>query len=205
MKNLSARSASHQRYLRVHVVYPRRVCFQSHGGVPSRVPLCRRSHVLRFVVSIHTSHLHGHTPVFSWVFIPGYSLCFFPSVLYLQGVPSGEFIILMHRVYKYYKHLKPPLLFFCYIPHGCNMCALRAQSNFSRRSKSGIEKSKIKVSGGLPPREKDGCLRMGCRREEAACADLLQQRDFLIRGVRGNSSSYGIYLNYSLMKHPFEH
>lgn len=190
MKNLSVRSASHQRYLRVHVVYPCRVCFQSHGGVPSRVAVCRRSRVLRF--SIHTSHLQGtHTPVFSWVFIRGYSLCFFPSLLYLQGVHSAEFIILMHRVYKHYKHLKPPLLFFCYIPHGCNMCALRAQSDFSRRSKSAIEKSKIKVSGGhpptttttSPPREKDGCLRMGCRRGEAACADLLQQGDFLIGGM----------------------
>lgn len=139
---------------------------------------------------IYTSHLQGHTPVFSWDFILGYSLCFFPSVLYLQEVHSGEFVILMHRVYKHYKHLKPPLLFFCYIPHGCNMCALRAQSDFSRWSKSGIEKSKIKVSGGPPhprtPHQKDGFLRKGCRRGEAACGDLLQQADFLIGGMRGH-------------------
>lgn len=90
----------------------------------------------------------------------------------------------MDCVYNHYKHLKPPLLFFCYIPHGCNMCALRAQSDFSRRSKSGIEKSKIKVSGGPPtPHEKDVCLRMGCMRGEAACTDLLQQGDFVIGGM----------------------
>lgn len=78
VKNRTVCSAFHQWYLRVHVVYPCRVCFQSHGGVPSRVASCRRSRVLRFVVSIYTSHLQGHTPVFSWVSIPGYSLCFFP-------------------------------------------------------------------------------------------------------------------------------
>lgn len=99
---------------------------------------------------LYVHHIFRETLVVSWVFIPGYSVCFFP-LLYLQGVHSGEFIILMHHVYKHYKHLKPPLLFFCSIPHGCNLCALRAQSDFSRRSKSRIEKSKIKVSGGPPP------------------------------------------------------
>lgn len=52
-----------------------------------------------------TSHLQGNTSSFLGFYSRIFPL-FFDSVLYLQGVHSGEFIILMHRVYKHYKHLK---------------------------------------------------------------------------------------------------
>lgn len=84
VKNLSVLSASHQRYLRVDVVYPCRVCFQTQQRVPSRVALCRRSRVLCFVVSIRTSHLQGNTSSFLGFYSRIFRL-FFPSAVSAGG------------------------------------------------------------------------------------------------------------------------